>query len=101
VSPSLPLRTLVSRRRGARGGGLNPDLTVGALRDLGLGFDTPLADDAPALLVGVRDDAGPRYLAGFRNFSAITRYNRSVLYALAVHELGSRIEARLPPAGTQ
>jgi membrane-bound lytic murein transglycosylase B len=77
-------------------GSLNADSTVGALRNLGLGFDTTLPDDAPALLIGVRDDAGPRYLAGFRNFSAITRYNRSALYALAVHELGSRIEARLP-----
>ena len=76
-----------------------PD-TVAALRDKGLFFDTPLPEDAPAVFISVRAEQGPETRIGFRNFSAITRYNRSVLYALAVHDLGSRIEARLPPAGS-
>ncbi len=43
-------------------------------------------------------DAGPEYRAGFHNFGVITRYNRSILYALAVNDLGRRIESLLPPA---
>lgn len=81
-------------------GRLDTPQTVAQLRDKGLFFDTPLAEDAPAVFIGVRAEQGPETRIGFRNFSAITKYNRSVLYALAVHDLGSRIEARLPPAGS-
>ena len=42
-------------------------------------------------------DTGPEYRAGFHNFGVITRYNRSILYALAVNDLGRRIESLLPP----
>ncbi|MBP6514541.1 MAG: lytic murein transglycosylase B [Steroidobacteraceae bacterium] len=81
-------------------GSLNTSYTVAGLRDKGLFFDTPLGEDAAAAFISVRGETGPEVRVGFRNFSAITKYNRSVLYALAVHDLGSRIEARLPPAGS-
>jgi membrane-bound lytic murein transglycosylase B len=81
-------------------GRLDPTTTVAALRDKGLFFDTPLAEDAPAVFISVRAEQGPETRVGFRNFSAITKYNRSVLYALAVDELGSRVESRLPAAGS-
>ena len=78
-------------------GKLAPDTTVKALRDRGLAFDTTQGDKAPALFIKVDGDGGPELRAGFHNFGVITRYNRSTLYALAVNDLGRRVEALLPP----
>lgn len=82
---------------GLAAGKLAPDTTVKGLRDRGLAFDTTQGDKAPALFIRVDGTMGPEYRAGFFNFGVITRYNRSVLYALAVNDLGRRIEALLPP----
>ena len=79
-------------------GPLAPDTTVKALRDRGLRFETTQGDKAPALFIRVDGDTGPELRAGFHNFGVITRYNRSVLYGLAVHDLGRRIESLVPPA---
>jgi membrane-bound lytic murein transglycosylase B len=76
-------------------GGIVTDETVGSLRAKGLEFDTTLPDDAPALFVDVAGNDGPELRAGFHNFSVITRYNRSVLYALAVNDLGEAIRKRI------
>ncbi|MGH8252126.1 MAG: lytic murein transglycosylase B [Steroidobacteraceae bacterium] len=79
-------------------GKLSPDTTVKALRDYGLAFETALGDDAAALFIRVDGRSAPELRAGFHNFGVITRYNRSVLYALAVNDLGRRIESLLPAA---
>ena len=44
--------------------------------------------------------AAPSYVAGTSNFYAITRYNWSSYYALAVIELGSEIARAMPPIET-
>jgi membrane-bound lytic murein transglycosylase B len=81
---------------GLAAGALAPDTTVKALRDHGLRFETTLEDQAPAVFIRVEGDSAPELRAGFHNFGVITRYNRSILYGLAVNDLGRRIEALVP-----
>jgi len=71
--------------------------TVGTLRAQGIRFDTPLGVNAPAMLIAVDQADGVHWRVGFENFYAITRYNHSALYAMAVYELAAAIEERLPP----
>ncbi len=80
-------------------GSIDANETVDTLRDKGLAFETPLGGDAPAVFISVQGVDGPELRAGFHNFAVITKYNRSVMYALAVSDLGATIEARLRPAG--
>jgi len=65
--------------------------TVQSLRDKGVRFETTLPADAPALLIVAEGKSGPVYRVGFSNFYAITRYNRSPMYAMAVHDLGEAV----------
>lgn len=66
--------------------------TVQSLRDKGVKFETELPPDAPAMLVVGQGKDGPLYRVGFNNFYVITRYNRSPMYAMAVHDLGEAIQ---------
>ncbi len=76
--------------------GLNAGSTVGALWAAGIGLAGPAPQDprAAAGLFVLEHEEGPRYWAGFHNFYVITRYNRSLMYALAVHQLGTAIRAQ-------
>ena len=65
--------------------------TVQSLRDKGVRFETTLPADAPALLIVAEGKDGPVYRVGFNNFYALTRYNRSPMYAMAVHDLGEAV----------
>ena len=68
--------------------------TVRSLRDAGVVFDTGLPDDHPAALVTLElGDGRHEYRVGFHNFFVITRYNRNVMYAAAVEEMGRAVAA--------
>jgi membrane-bound lytic murein transglycosylase B len=74
--------------------------TVKSLQDRGVRFTTSLPADAPAVLVPLIVADGIEYRVGFTNFYAITRYNRSLLYASAVNDLAEAIAAaNAPPTG--
>ena len=70
---------------------LKADETVTSLSHQGVMFSTELAGDEKAQLLTLVGDDGEEYWVGFHNFFVITRYNRSVMYALAVHQLGQEI----------
>ena len=66
--------------------------TVGALTERGYRFDTDRPATAAAMLVALeRDEETTEYWVGFHNFRVITRYNRSVKYALAAHQLSEAL----------
>ena len=71
--------------------GLSPPTSVGALRAAGVLFDAGLDDDMPAGLLLMQGASGPEYWLALPNFYVITRYNRSYMYALVVHQLGEAI----------
>jgi membrane-bound lytic murein transglycosylase B len=71
--------------------------TVGSLRKRGIRFDTPLPASAPAVLIRLEGAGGPEFRVGFTNFYAITRYNRSQLYASAVSDLADALAATWQP----
>jgi membrane-bound lytic murein transglycosylase B len=54
--------------------------------------------EAEAMLVRLETASGPEYWLGFRNYYVITRYNRSLQYALAVYQLSREIQQARAPA---
>jgi membrane-bound lytic murein transglycosylase B len=69
--------------------------TVAGLKAKGVDFDTHESATTPVLLVPAETQVGPSYRVGFKNFEVITRYNRSVRYAMAVHDLATTIADRV------
>lgn len=65
--------------------------TVGSLREKGVVFETDLAPQAPAMLLAADLPEKVAFRVGFHNFYVITRYNRSPLYAMAVHDLATAL----------
>lgn len=70
---------------------LSPEETVQSLSSKGVMFATELPDDHKTQLIRLDGAQGDEYWVGFHNFFVITRYNRSVMYALAAHQLGREI----------
>jgi membrane-bound lytic murein transglycosylase B len=70
---------------------LKPVETVTSLSHQGVMFSTDLGGDREGQLLTLVGEDGEEYWVGFHNFFVITRYNRSVMYALAVHQLGQEI----------
>jgi membrane-bound lytic murein transglycosylase B len=65
--------------------------TVESLSKKGVMFATDLYADSKGQLLTYKGVDGIEHWVGFHNFFVITKYNRSVMYALAVHQLGQQI----------
>lgn len=74
---------------------LRPDATVSTLSRMGVMFATDLPGEAKSQLLTYDGKDGIEHWVGFHNFFVITRYNRNVMYALAVHQLGQEIAIEL------
>ncbi|MHA6495223.1 lytic murein transglycosylase B [Pseudomonas borbori] len=67
--------------------GLDPVKNVGELRSLGWVSNDPLREDLPVTAFRLEGAEGREHWLGLPNFFVITRYNRSVMYAMAVNQL--------------
>jgi len=65
--------------------------TVNSLSTQGVMFSTNMPGDHESQLLTLKGKNDTEHWVGFHNFFVITRYNRSVMYALAVHQLGQEI----------
>ncbi|MCP4278101.1 MAG: lytic murein transglycosylase B [Gammaproteobacteria bacterium] len=71
--------------------GLKPHSTVSKLSAAGVFFPFEQTNDATADIWLLEGETGPEYWVGFDNLYVITRYNHSIMYALAAWELGTAI----------
>jgi len=75
--------------------GYKPSLNVSALVNKGIILSSPLDKDAQVALLEMESDDGNEYWVASPNFYAITRYNHSPLYAMAVFQLSEAIRQRM------
>jgi membrane-bound lytic murein transglycosylase B len=69
--------------------------TIESLSRKGVMFSTGLCADSKGQLLTYENEEGLEHWVGFHNFFVITKYNRSVMYALAVHQLGQQIASKV------
>ena len=74
--------------------------TVDSLAARGLATPGELPGDTPAALFVLEGKDADEYWVGFHNAYVITRYNRSIMYALAVHQLSQALAASAPAPTT-
>lgn len=79
-------------------GNLSLDQTIAGLNEHGVRVESDAPADTRVVLVLAQQQDGPTYRAGFDNFYALTRYNHSAMYAMAVDELARAIALRLTPS---
>jgi membrane-bound lytic murein transglycosylase B len=77
------------------GRNLSPGDTVASLRSKGVRFESSLPATAPALLIAADEADAVHWRVGYHNFYVITRYNHSMLYAMAVYDLAQAIRERV------
>jgi membrane-bound lytic murein transglycosylase B len=75
--------------------GVKPQLKISELKRRGVSPAAPVDDDAEAALFVVETESGQLYWLALNNFHVITRYNRSINYALAVTELARELRMRV------
>jgi membrane-bound lytic murein transglycosylase B len=77
---------------------LTLDETIDGLNAQGVRVQSDAPGNTRVVLLLAQQQDGPTYRVGFNNFHALTRYNHSALYAMAVDELARAIALRLTPS---
>ncbi|MFY9315315.1 MAG: lytic murein transglycosylase B [Burkholderiales bacterium] len=92
---SLPARVSGDTHKALLDAGLEPSTRLEELKRYGVEARTDLALDTPVALIELESPGAPtEYRLGLRNFYVLTRYNRSALYASAVHDLAQEFKSR-------
>jgi peptidoglycan lytic transglycosylase B len=81
--------------------GVKPSVKVAEFKRRGITPLRPVSDDAEAVLFAVETESGPAYWLGLQNFYVITRYNRSINYAMAIQELAQVLRAAVKPGAAK
>ena len=92
--PGEPVVALARKDDGAEtfvADGLEAKYTLAELGARGYRPAEAQGHDLKATLVTLEGNDGTEHWLGFQNFYAITRYNRSPMYAMAVHQLSREI----------
>ena len=71
--------------------GIKPNMTLRDMARKGVHVEGKYPPDQLAALIEFKKKKGREYWVGFNNFYAITRYNHSELYAMAVYQLSQAI----------
>ena len=74
--------------------GLKPHTNIAKLNSLGVVSEATLKKGQKTALIELKQKGASEYWLGLKNFYAITRYNHSALYAMAVYQLSSAIDAQ-------
>ncbi len=90
---TVAVRARIRDGQAARGlsAGLEPDTTPARLQAAGWQPESAIAPDAAAVAFRLEGEAGDEYWIGLRNFYVITRYNHSLMYAMAVNQLAEKL----------
>ncbi len=81
--------------------GIAPHTTIAEFRKRGVVPQIPVDDELAAALIAVESETGMRYWLALNNFYVITRYNRSVNYAMVVNELATTLRRERQRATAQ
>jgi len=90
-SVAVPARVEGEEFRSLLGKGFDSMRSMAELQQLGVTAPNVPPAQMQAQLLSLETSGGPEYWLGFNNFYVITRYNRSVYYAMAVYRLSREI----------
>ena len=76
------------------GAELSTRISLEELKASGVSATGAFRGDERVIPLTLRNASAPEYWLGFENFYVITRYNHSVYYAMAVHQLGRELRER-------